>query len=133
MLARRVLEILPTATVWLIITGPIWGAIVAPAALGFFLVLFSVYWLWKSSSFAGGVIIGFWRMPQAQARDWLAAASRLSGFDDLRHLVIIPTCGESEEILADTLHYLSQQDVPLSRVSVVLACEERDQLGPARA
>ena len=30
----RVLEILPTATVWLIITAPVWAAILAPAALG---------------------------------------------------------------------------------------------------
>ena len=42
----RALEILPTATVWLIITAPLWGAIFFPAALGFGMVLFSIYWLW---------------------------------------------------------------------------------------
>ena len=55
----RLLEILPPATVWLIITAPIWAAVIAPAALGFGLILFSVYWLWKSTMFAGGVLIGF--------------------------------------------------------------------------
>ena len=54
---QRVLEVVPTATVWLIITAPVWGAIVAPAALGFGMVLFSVYWLWKSFGFASGVLI----------------------------------------------------------------------------
>ncbi len=132
-LVRRTLEILPTATVWLIITAPVWGAIIAPAGLGFGMILFSVYWLWKSCSFAAGVVIGFWRLHRAEARDWLADAKQQPGFDDLHHLVIVPTCGEGEEILADTLRYLTQQDMPLERVSVVLACEERDTMAPARA
>ena len=131
--AQRVLEVVPTATVWLIITAPVWGAIVAPAALGFGLVLFSVYWLWKSFGFASGVLIGFWRLHVAQQRDWLAASAALADSDQLRHLVIVPTCGESEEILADTLHYLTLQDVPLDRVSVVLAFEQRDPSAPDRA
>jgi hypothetical protein len=131
--AKRVLEILPTATVWLIITAPIWGAIVAPAALGFGLIIFSVYWLWKSFGFASGVLIGFWRLHLAQKRDWLADSASLPGFDELHHLVMVPTYGESDEIVADTLHYLTLQDVPLERVSVVLAFEERDPLAPVRA
>ncbi|HEY0581347.1 MAG TPA: glycosyltransferase family 2 protein [Chloroflexota bacterium] len=130
---RRVLEMLPTATVWLIITAPVWAAIFAPEALGFGLILFSIYWLWKSLGFASGVLIGFWRMHHAQQRDWLADSKQLPGYQDLRHLVIVPTYGESDEIVADTLHYLTQQDVPLDRVSVVLAFEERDPVAPARA
>jgi hypothetical protein len=129
----RVLEILPTATVWLIITAPVWAAIVAPAALGFGLILFSVYWLWKSLGFASGVLIGFWRLHKAQQRDWIADSTDLAGYAQLHHLVIVPTCGESEEIVADTLHYLTLQDVPLDRVSVVLAFEARDPIAPERA
>ena len=131
--AQRVLEVVPTATVWLIITAPVWGAIFVPAALGFGLVLFSVYWLWKSLGFASGVLIGFWRLHLAQQRDWIGDSAALAHSERLRHLVIVPTCGESEEILADTLHYLTLQDVPLDRVSVVLAFEERDPSAPQRA
>src|SRR4051812_35962540 len=106
----RLLEILPTATVWLLITAPVWAALVAPEALGFGMLLFSCYWLWKSTSFAAGVGIGFWRLNKAQSREWLAAAETKPGFANVHHLVFVPTCGEGEEILADTLHYLSQQD-----------------------
>ncbi|GAC1317156.1 MAG: hypothetical protein NVSMB2_10580 [Chloroflexota bacterium] len=130
---RRILEILPTATVWVIITAPVWAALIAPAALGFGMILFSVYWLWKSLGFASGVIIGFWRLQRAQARDWLGDSEKLPGAGRLRHLVIVPTYGESEEIVADTLHYLTLQDVPLERVSVVLAFEARDPNAPERA
>jgi Glycosyl transferase family group 2 len=131
--AQRILEILPTAAVWIIISAPLWGALVAPEALGFGLILFSVYWLWKSLSFAIGVIVGFWRLHFAQQRDWLADAARFEGADRLQHLIIVPTYRESDEILADTLHYLTLQDVPLERVSVVLAFEQRDPNAEARA
>jgi cellulose synthase/poly-beta-1,6-N-acetylglucosamine synthase-like glycosyltransferase len=130
---QRLLEVLPTAGVWLIITAPVWGAIVAPVALGFGLIIFSIYWLWKSLSFATGVVIGFWRLHHAQKRDWLADSASLPNYVDLQHLVIVPTYGESEEIVADTLHYLTLQDVPRERVSVVLAFEARDPLAPERA
>src|SRR2546421_9819068 len=79
-LAPRSLEILPTATVWLIITAPVWGALFAPVWLGFGMLLFSVYWLWKSTSFALGVGIGFWRLQRAELRDWLADAQPQPGF-----------------------------------------------------
>ncbi|MBV9577632.1 MAG: glycosyltransferase family 2 protein, partial [Chloroflexi bacterium] len=133
MSARRVLEILPTAAVWLIITAPVWAAILAPELLGFGLILFSIYWLWKSLGFASGVIIGFWRLHRAQQHDWLADGATLPDFDKLHHLVLLPTYGESEDIVADALHYLTLQDVPLDRVSVVLAFEERDPQAPLRA
>jgi cellulose synthase/poly-beta-1,6-N-acetylglucosamine synthase-like glycosyltransferase len=130
---KRVLEILPTAAVWLIITAPVWAAILVPAALGFGLLVFSIYWLWKSLMFAGGVAIGYWRLHQAQKHDWLADGAALPNFDKLHHLVFFPTYGESEDILADSLHYLTLQDVPLERISVVLAFEERDPMAHARA
>jgi len=67
---------------------------------------------------------------KAQKHDWVAASADLVGFEQLHHLVVVPTCGENDEILADTLHYLTLQDVPLERVSVVLAFEERDPEAP---
>lgn len=130
---RRVLEIVPPVLVWLAITAPAWGALLVPSALGFAMVLFAVYWLWKSVQFAGGVIIGYVRLSRAQARDWEAEARSLPGYADLHHLIMLPTYGESEEILADTLDHLARQDVPLDRVAVVMAFEERDQKAPARA
>ena len=69
----------------------------------------------------------------AQKRDWLADGASLPDFDKLHHLVFYPTYGESEDIVADALHYLTLQDVPLDRVSVVLAFEERDPMAHTRA
>lgn len=130
---RRLLEVIPPVLVWLVITAPVWAALLMPSVLGFAMVLFSAYWLWKSLSFAAGVIVGYVRLHRAQRHDWEAAASSLPGYAGLHHLIMLPTYREGDEILADTLQHLARQDVPLDRVAVVMAFEERDREAPQRA
>lgn len=131
--ARRILEVLPPALAWVVVAAPAWAAVVAPQMLGYFLVAFSAYWLWRSLEFTAGLLIGLRRLHVAQQRDWLAAGQSLTGFDRLHHLVLVPTYTESDEILSTTLECLARQTVAASRVAVVLAFEQRDALGPARA
>ncbi len=130
---RRSLEIVVPLFVWGVITAPAWAAVVAPVALSFGIILFSLYWLWKSAVFAIGVVIGSVRMRRALARDWESDAAALPGEQRVQHVVFFPTYGESEEILADSLHHLALQTFPLDRVTVVLAFEERDTQAPGRA
>jgi cellulose synthase/poly-beta-1,6-N-acetylglucosamine synthase-like glycosyltransferase len=132
-LARRSLEIAPPLLVWATITAPVWAALAAPSLLGFAMVAFSVYWLWKSAWFAAGVVVGYLRLKQAQLQDWEAEGRATPGYADLRHLVLVPTCGESEEILADTLQHLVRQEAGPEREAVVLAFEERDPSARERA
>ena len=131
--SRRVLEVIPPALVWLAVTAPAWAAVVAPWALGYFLIAFAAYWLWRTIEFAAGLLLGVWRVRVAGRRNWQAAAAGRAGYECLRHLVLIPTYRESEEILTETLHQLTAQTTPRSRIGVVLAFEARDQAAPARA
>src|ERR1051325_3465501 len=104
--ARRIFEVLPPALAWVVVTAPAWAAVVAPRMLGYFLVAFSAYWLWRSLEFTAGLLIGLRRLHLAQQRDWLAAGRSLAGFDRLHHLVLVPTYTESDEILSTTLECL---------------------------
>jgi cellulose synthase/poly-beta-1,6-N-acetylglucosamine synthase-like glycosyltransferase len=131
--ARRLLEVLPPTLAWVGLTSPIWAAIVAPRMLGYFLIAFSAYWLWRSMEFALGLSLGLVRMHAAQRRDWLATAAGMPGFESLHHLVVVPTYNESEEILSETLDGLVRQTLPSERIAVVLAFEERDTHALARA
>jgi hypothetical protein len=131
--SRRVIEVIPPAVVWLAVTAPAWAAVIAPWALGYFLMAFAAYWLWRTMEFAGGLLLGVWRVRVTRRRNWQAAAASHPGYDRLRHLVLIPTYRESEEILAETLAQLSTQTTPRSRISVVLAFEARDEAAPERA
>ena len=94
--------------------------------LGYFLVAFSAYWLWRSLEFSVGLLIGLARLHRPERRDWLAVGEDLPGFERMHHLVIVPTYRESDEILAETLHCLVARRLPLERIAVVLAFEERD-------
>ncbi|HET6316016.1 MAG TPA: glycosyltransferase family 2 protein, partial [Chloroflexota bacterium] len=132
-LPKRILEVLPPALAWAAITSPAWAAIIAPRVLGGFLVAFSGYWLWRSIEFTVGLLIGLARLHVSQRRDWLAAGERLGGFGRVHHVVIVPTYRESDAVLAETLECLARQTLPLERVAVVLAFEERDLEAPARA
>ncbi|MDQ6674807.1 MAG: glycosyltransferase family 2 protein [Chloroflexota bacterium] len=131
--ARRMLEVVLPAIAWALVTSPAWAALLAPELLGYFLIAFAAYWLWRSVEFMAGLLIGLRRLRLAQRRDWLADGSRVPGFDRQHHLVLVPTYTESDEILTATLECLVKQTVPASRIAVVLAFEERDAQGPARA
>src|ERR1700730_7234844 len=123
---RRIFEVLPPALAWVALTSPAWASILAPNLLGFFLVAFSAYWLWRSFEFTAGLLIGLRRLHAAQRRDWLAQGNATSGFDRLHHVVIVPTYLESDEILTETLQCLARQTLPHERIGVVLAFEVRD-------
>jgi hypothetical protein len=130
---RRTLEVLPPAVAWAALTSPVWASLLVPNLLGYFLVAFSAYWLWRSCEFTVGLLIGLRRLHRTQQRDWLALGNGVPGFRRLHHLVIVPTYLESDEILCETLHRLAIQTLPRDRIGVVLAFEERDPQAPARA
>src|SRR5918911_852898 len=130
---RPVPEVIPPPLVWLAVTAPAWAAVIAPWALGYFLVAFATYWLWRTMEFAAGLLLGVWRVRVTRRRNWQAAAASRPGYERLRHLVLIPTYRESEEILAETLHQLTAQTTPSNRIGVVLAFEARDEAAPERA
>ncbi|HEY0580561.1 MAG TPA: glycosyltransferase family 2 protein [Chloroflexota bacterium] len=130
---RRILEVLPPTAAWVAVTSPAWAAILAPHLLGYFLVAFAAYWLWRSIEFTLGLLVGLGRMHAAQRRDWLAAGADVKGFLRLHHVVIVPTFKESDAVLSETLDCLLRQTVPWDRIAVVLAFEQRDAEAPARA
>src|ERR671934_363309 len=130
---RRILEVLPPALAWAALTSPVWASIFAPELLGYFLIAFGAYWLWRSCEFTAGLLIGLGRLERSRRHDWASAASGLPGYARLHHLVIVPTYKESDEILSETLECLSRQTAPRDRITVVLAFEERDPQAPARA
>ncbi len=130
---RRAVSVTTPLLVWVVITAPVWAALVAPSLYSYFLDAFAAYWVWRSAEFAYGLLVGLWRLRGSSRRDWSAELRSVPGAHQVRHLVIIPTYRESEEVLADTLDRLVSQTTPLGRVAVVLAFEARDPGAPARA
>ena len=124
---------MPPAIAWVAITSPAWAAVVAPTLLGYFLVAFSVYWLWRSLEFSVGLLIGLARLHGSERRNWAAFGEGLPGYERMHHLVLVPTYREGDEVLAATLDCIRRQTVAAERIAVVLAFEERDPDAAERA
>jgi hypothetical protein len=132
-LKTRGLEVLPGAVTWSLLSIPLWGALLFPDKLAFFLLVFNCYWFYKSATMAVCAVAGYRRLKRDQQRDWLGQAQALDGWRDVHHLVLIPTYREAKAILRSSLEHLAQQDFPRGNISVLLAFEERDPDAHRRA
>src|SRR5258708_4549525 len=100
---RRVLEFIPGLISWTLILFPLWGAFLIPSILAYFIVLFDVYWLYRSFSLAILAWIASNRVRKAENENWLEKANKLDHFDKVSHIIVIPNFKERYEKLHHTL------------------------------
>lgn len=124
---RRLLEIFPGLFSWTLILFPIWGSLVIPYVVAYFILFFDVYWLYKSFSVAITSFIASNKIKKAENENWLEKIKSHSDFEKVNHVVVIPNYKESVEKLKETLIALVQQAFPSKRIYVVLAMEQREQ------
>lgn len=123
---QRLFEILVPASTWLLITMPVWLSFWHPAIVAYLIILFDVYWFFKSFSLAIHAIRSYLTMAAHTKVDWLTKARKLNGFDQVYHVIIIPEHNEPLHILRRTLENLARQDMPKEQLIVVLATEAKD-------
>jgi hypothetical protein len=141
---QRGLEILPLALALTLISSLVWGAFFLPIPLVIMLLGFDMYWAWRSVNNGLHAYRGY-RAIHATARvDWRQrydAENRLTpptadrdliAWDDVKHLVIIPTYKESVEKLRLTIGKLAESEVAQDKLLVVLAMEAGDSEAPQR-
>lgn len=124
-LIRR-LEILPGLISWSLIIFPIWGSLVIPVAVAYYIIAFDVYWLYRSFWTAALSLLSYFRIKASQQFDWLGEARSFLDWDQVKHIVVIPTYQEPLHILERTLTGLVKQTFPISQLTVVLSFEARE-------
>ena len=130
----RFLERLPAYISWMILTVPFWGAIISPALVAFSIILFDIYFFWKAANLGINSIRGYLYIKNVSSKFWMKVLrSEKLDFTKMRHIVIIPTYKEPEEILDRTLGFLSEQEFPSKQISVCMALEERDDNAKQKA
>jgi hypothetical protein len=127
----------PGATALFLISTLAWGYIWFPAELAVALLVFDVYWLWKSWTIAYHVVKGVRLMRRFQATNWrqqyeATVAKALPDVDviaweDVRHVVIIPNYSESLSKLRQTLSTMAAADGARESVIPVLAMEAAEE------
>ncbi len=124
---RRFLEILPGFFSWMLILFPIWGSLVIPFFVAYFILFFDVYWFYKSFFLAATAIIASNKIKKAEKKDWFQESSAVEGFKKLSHVVILPNYKEKVEKLRETIKSIAGQTFPTKRIYIVLAMEQREK------
>jgi len=127
---RRALEIAPGVVIWAIILFPIVGSFFVPHIVAYFLIAFYVYWLYRSVKLAVFGLSGYLKIRKAEETDWREKYiderdSDSLNWDEIRHVVLIPTAGEPVETLMRNIDALAAQTFDRRKIFVVLAMEER--------
>jgi len=127
---KRLFEILPGAIVWFIILFPVALSIWSPKTLAVFMIFFLCYWLTKIFFMSYRLILGYKNFKQDIKIDWLRDLKELksvSPWQNIYHLVIVPTYKEDVSILESSIESVIKSDYPLDKIVYVLATEERDK------
>jgi hypothetical protein len=125
---QRALEILPGFVSWSLILFPVWGSLIFPTAVAYYVIGFAVYWLYRSLMLAVLSVMAHLKIKAASKFDWLAdlQLNFPKDWDSLHHIIIIPTYKEPVATLERTLTALSQQSYPLKNIHIMLSFEERE-------
>lgn len=135
--AYRFFEMLPGALAWGTIGGSIILSWLWPIGIAVFIILFDVYWVLKTAFFSAHLIVAYRNMKTNMTASWREKVAQLDpslwrerlpvvrGWQDVRHLVILPFYNESEDLLRSSLDALASSNYPLDRLMVMLATEER--------
>ncbi len=115
----RILEILPGAFSFTVITFPAWGSLFIPQIVAYFIVAFDVFWLYKSISLGVIATISHFRMRASMANDWVHELEQKEHFAEVNHLIIIPTYKEPLSTLQATISHLQKQDYPGQKLHIV--------------
>lgn len=124
---QRLLEIMPGFTSWTLISFPFWGSFISPTAVAYFILLFDVFWFYKSASFAFTALLSHFRMKASEKLDWVREAKGFADWEKVQHVVIVTAAKEPIHILQRTFNSFVKQDLPHKQLHIVLALEEIEE------
>ncbi len=126
--SQRFLEILPGFVSWSLILFPIWGSLVVPRLVAYYVIAFAVYWLYRSLTMATLALSSFFTIRASAKFDWLADLKRKfpQKWRKIQHIIIIPTYKEPVSTLEATLTALAKQHYPRKNLHVMLSFEKRE-------
>lgn len=125
---RRALEILPGFFSWSLILFPFWGSFIFPVAVAYYVIAFTVYWLYRSINLAVLSIAAHFKIKASTIFDWIGGLKTdfPSRWNKIHHIIVIPTYQEPLSTLQRTLAALSNQTYPLANLHVMISFEERE-------
>lgn len=121
----RFLEIFPGVLAWGTFAFAVVASWFVPSFAAFFILSFVLYWLLRVLYFAFHLRAGYRKTKAHEKIDWLQKLKEIPDWENLYHLVVIPTHIEPLQILRETFQGICNSDYPKEKLMVVLGIEER--------
>ena len=125
---KRLLEIIPGASSWLIIFFLVGLAMFKPVACAVVIIVFDFYWIIRTAYLTTLLLMAHRKLLKDKNKNWLKVCQHLSSRHDwqgLHHLIIFPVYKEGIDILRFSLKALLESQYPKDRMIVVMAFEQR--------
>ena len=126
----RIFEIIPGLSSWLILISALLLSFFKPIWVAIFIIVFDVQWLLKVIYLSFNLILSYKHFKRHLKINWLKKCKEFQGkinFQNLYHLIILPTYQESYKVIDSTFKGLKYSDYPRKKMIVILALEEKDQ------
>ncbi|MEI7510974.1 MAG: glycosyltransferase family 2 protein [Candidatus Peregrinibacteria bacterium] len=144
----RLLEMIPATLSWSILILPVVLSFVVPLEVSIFIAAFVFLWFFRTVEYIWFLLLSYFRFRKYELFDFETALKnweqgknltkeeslhrqilkKSNDFllaKDIRHIVIIATCGEPFEVLDETIIALSESKYDMKKVLLCLATEER--------
>lgn len=127
----RFLEIFPGAVMWLAFILPFILSVVAPAVVATYVLIFDLFWLYKSVIMGANLVWSYRRMHHGMRVDWLEKCQNLEkdplylNYQDIYQAVIFAVSKEDIETVLASVEALVNSDYSLKKIILVLATEKR--------
>jgi cellulose synthase/poly-beta-1,6-N-acetylglucosamine synthase-like glycosyltransferase len=117
---------IPGTLSWITIILMVLLSWLTPAFVAIFIILFDLYWLFKTLYLSFHLKTAFSKMQKNLKTDWLEKLQVSSiKYQEIYHLVILPMYEESYEVVRESFKTLVNSNYPKEKFIVVLAVEER--------
>jgi len=127
---RRLFEILPGAISWtVVLIIPVVCSYYVPKFFAIYMIFFITFWLYKTFFMSYRLILGYTRFKKDTKINWFSRLKELppeKKWQELYHLIIVPTYKEDVEILEESIKSVINSNFPKDQVVYLLATEERD-------
>lgn len=124
--SRRLLEISIPLFSLLLLSMPVWLSFINAEIVGYVLITFNVYWLFKSITLGLSAIRSYVTLMAHSQIAWGQQLKQHPHLENLYHAIIIPEFKEPIHILQRTIANIAQTTFPKERLIIVLAQENAD-------
>ncbi|MFA6536932.1 MAG: glycosyltransferase family 2 protein [Patescibacteria group bacterium] len=129
-------EKIPGSLIWLTLILSVVLSFIWPIWVIFFIIAFDFYWLLRVLYFIFYASMSYFKYKETVKTNWLPKVQELSDWRRIKHLIYLPTYGESLEVLETTFGSLLNSKYPKDNMIVILGGEgrvEKDFLPKAEA